>query len=136
MKLPILIATTACVMLGACASSPDLRPTEAIARAENSISQADQAGARRYDPAALDSSKQKLMDAKAANDKGDQTKAIYLAQQAEVEAEMATAKGRTAEANKAAAEVRASTEALRAESSRERTVPTTPTTPTTRSTGE
>lgn len=127
MTLPILFATSACVLLGACASAPDLRPTEAIARAENSISQADQAGARRFDPAALDSSKQKVADAKVALDKGDQTQALHLAQQAEVEAEMATAKGRTAEANKAAAEIRASTEALRAESSRERTVPTTPT---------
>ncbi len=119
MKLQLLLASGTCLLLGACATQ-DLRSTEAIARAENSISQADQAGARRYDPAALDSSKKKLNDAKIAEDKGEQTQALYLAQQAELEAEMATAKGRTAEANKAAEEVRASTEALRTESARER----------------
>jgi hypothetical protein len=56
MKQLLLLAAGTGLLLGACASQ-DLRSTEAIARAENSISQADQAGARRYDPAALDSSK-------------------------------------------------------------------------------
>lgn len=124
MKLHLLSAASAGLLLVACASQ-DLRPTEAIARAENSISQADQAGARRYDPAALDSSRQKLAAAKSAGEKGDEELALQLAQQAELEAEMATAKGRTAEANKAADEVRASTEALRGESARQRPSSTT-----------
>lgn len=126
MKHELLLAAGTCLLLGACASQ-DLRSTEAMARAERSISQADQAGAGRHDPAALDSSRQKLADARTAEGKGDQTKALRLAQQAELEAEMATARGRTAEANKAADEVRASTEALRAESTRERSQPITPT---------
>lgn len=119
-----------CALLGACASN-EPRPTEAMTRAENSVNQADQAGARRYDPANLDSAQQKLSQARTAADKGDEAQANRLAQQAELDAELAAAKARSAESRKAAEEVRASTEALRSESQRQSSVPpsATPSTP-------
>ena len=116
MKLQLLLASGTCLLLGA------VRPRTCARRKPfraNSISQADQAGARRYDPAALDSSKKKLNDARIAEEKGEQTQALYLAQQAELEAEMATAKGRTAEADEAAEGARQHRGA-RTESARER----------------
>jgi hypothetical protein len=99
--------------LAACASTP--RPTEAIVRAETSVEQADQAGARRFDPGTLDTAKQELAQAKLAADKGQAAQASQLAQQAELDAELASARARSASAKQAAEEVRASTETLRAE---------------------
>jgi len=97
-----------------CSGNPP-RPTEAMTRAQTSIDQADQAEARRFDPANLDSAKEKLSQAKTAADKGDTRNANRLAEQAELDADLAAARGRSASAAKAAEEVRASTETLRAE---------------------
>jgi transposase-like protein len=104
--------------LAACASNAP-RPTEAMTRAETSVEQADQAGARRFDPATLDMSKQKLAQAKTAADKGDARTASQLSEQAELDAELAAARARSASAKTAAAEVRASLETLRAEIARQ-----------------
>lgn len=105
-------------LLGACASSPP-RPTEAIARAESSYEQADQAGGRRYDPANLDLARDKLAQAKAAADKGRMKEADRLAEQAEVDAELAAARARSATAQTAAQELRASLSTLRDETQRQ-----------------
>ena len=50
MKLQLLLASGTCLLLGACATQ-DLRSTEAIARAENSISQAEGSGQGIVEPA-------------------------------------------------------------------------------------
>jgi hypothetical protein len=99
--------------LAACVSTP--RPTEAIVRAETSVEQADQAGARRFDPGTLDTAKQELAQARIAADKGQAAKANQLAQQAELDAELAAGRARSASAKQAADEVRASIATLRAE---------------------
>jgi transposase-like protein len=104
--------------LSGCAS-PAPRPTEAMTRAESSVQQADQAGARRYDPGTLDASKDKLAQSKAAAERGDKRVAQELAEQAELDAELAAANARSENAQKAAAEVRASIETLRAEMARQ-----------------
>jgi hypothetical protein len=100
--------------MAACASNAP-RPTEAMTRAETSIEQADQAGARRFDPGTLDTAKNELAQAKAAADKGDALAANNFAERAELDAELAAARGRSASAKKAAEEVHASIETLRAE---------------------
>ncbi len=106
-----------CALTGCASSTP--RPTEAMTRAESSVQQADQAGARRYDPGTLDASKDKLAQSKAAAERGDKRVAQELAEQAELDAELAAATARSENAQKAAAEVRASIETLRAEMARQ-----------------
>lgn len=101
-----------------CATNAPL-PTVAMTRAETSIEQADQAGARRFDPGMLDSAKDKLARAKAAAAKGDAHSANLLAEQSELDAELAAARGRSANAKSAADEVKASLDALRAETARQ-----------------
>lgn len=110
-----LCAALAAATVG-CASTP--KPTEALARAQASYEQADQADARRYDAANLEAAKDKLAQANAAAEKGDMKKADWLAQQADVDAQLAAAHARTASAQKAAEEVRASIAALRTETRR------------------
>jgi hypothetical protein len=106
-----------CALTGCATSTP--QPTEAMTRAESSVQQADQAGARRYDPGTLDASKDKLAKSKAAAERGDKRGAEQFAEQAELDAELAAATARSENAQKAAAEVRASIETLRAEMARQ-----------------
>lgn len=109
------IATLAAALcaLAACATSKP--PTEAMTRASTTVEQADQAGARRFDPGTLDSAKDKLARAKVAAAKGDSVTANNLAEQAQLDAELASARARGATAKQAADEVRASIETLRSE---------------------
>jgi Domain of unknown function (DUF4398) len=104
-------------VVAACATQQPV-PNEALARAEQSVEQADQAGARRFDPGNLDAAKEKLAQARAAAQKGDKRNATLLAEQAELDAELAAAHGRSGSAKIAADELRASLETLRAETTR------------------
>jgi hypothetical protein len=106
-----------CALTGCATTTP--QPTEAMTRAESSVQQADQAGARRYDPGTLDASKDKLTKSKAAAERGDKRAAEQFAEQAQLDAELAAATARSENAQKAAAEVRASIETLRAEMARQ-----------------
>lgn len=110
-------AIALCAFAG-CASTPP-QPTAAMTRAESSVEQADQAGGRRLDAGTLDSAEDKLAGAKTAADKGDSRTANQLAEQAELDAELAAARARNTNAKKAAEEVRASLETLRAEIARQ-----------------
>jgi Domain of unknown function (DUF4398) len=115
-KLGIL--TLAIGALAGCATTPP-PPTVAMTRAETSVEQADQAGARRYDPGTLDTSKEKMAASRNEAQKGNKLAANQLAEQAELDAELAAATARSASAKKAADEVKASTETLRAEIARQ-----------------
>jgi len=118
MNIPLLgLSIGALCALAGCASSAP-RPTEAMTRAETSVEQADQAGARRFDPGRLDTSKDKLAKSKIAAERGDQRLANDLAEQAELDAELSAANARSESAKKAAEEVRASIATLRAEIAR------------------
>jgi hypothetical protein len=114
MNIKLATLAAALCALAACASSAP-RPTEAMTRASTTVEQADQAGARRFDPGTLDSAKDKLAQAKVAADKGDSVTANNLAEQAQLDAELAAARARGATAKQAADEVRASIETLRSE---------------------
>lgn len=118
--LPNMIIAPLLGLAAGCATPPP-PSTEILARAEQSVEQADQAGARRFDPGNLDSAKEKLDRARTAAKKGDQKLAAQLAEQAELDAELAAARGRSASATLAADELRASLEALRSESTRPQT---------------
>jgi hypothetical protein len=118
MKTTIGMITVALSALAGCASTPK-EPSAAVSRAEVSVDQADQAGARRYDPGTLDTSKEKLGQAKAAALKGNAMASDQLAEQAQLDAELAAATARAANAKKAADEVKASTATLRGEIARQ-----------------
>jgi hypothetical protein len=112
-----LAALCAAAALAGCASSGP-RPDEQIARADASIAQADQAGARQYSGAEFDMARDKAKEAHRLADKGDNDPARQLAEQAELDAELAAAQSRAKATQKAAAEVQAGTESLREETSR------------------
>jgi hypothetical protein len=89
-----------------------------MVRAQSSYEQADQAGARRYDPGNLNSAREKLAQANTAAERNDMRRAEWLARQAELDADLAGAHARAVIAETAAQEQRASISALRDETRR------------------
>ncbi len=114
------VAVLALVSVAGCASGPP-RPDEALARAEASVAQAEQAGARTYSGVEFDQSRDKLNNARRLADAGKHAQAAQLAEQAEVDADLAAARSRHATADKAAKEVAAATQTLRDEIKRQQT---------------
>jgi Domain of unknown function (DUF4398) len=110
-------ALLAAAALTGCASSSP-RPDEQLARADASIAQADQAGARQYSGAEFDKARDKAKEARRLADKGDNAPARVMAEQAELDAELAAAASRAKSTQKAAAEVQAGTQTLREETTR------------------
>ena len=104
----------AIVGLAACASSPI--PNEKIAVAQASVARAEQSGAPEYAPVELSTARDKLQRAqKAAADNEDQP-ATMLAEQADVDAQLAEATAQEHKSQKAATELDASLHALSVES--------------------
>ena len=115
-----VIASLATFAVGCASTAP--KPFAALAKAEASIEQAKRADARRFDPANLDQAKQKLTAARADAQKRDSKsldRSRRLAEQAELDAELASANATAAAADVAAKEVNASIDALRSETNRE-----------------
>lgn len=110
-------AVLAAAALAGCASSAP-RPDEQLARADASIAQAEQAGARQYSGTEFDSARDKAREARRLADQGDNAEARVLAEQAELDAELAAASSRAKSTQKAAAEVQAATQTLREETAR------------------
>lgn len=104
-------------ILCACASGPD-RPFQDLARAEASIEQADQTGAREYGATELAAAREKLAKARAAADSDDNVVASRYAKEAAVDAELATAITRNRKAELAVEELNRSIETLREEIAR------------------
>jgi hypothetical protein len=101
----------AALMLGSCASIPP--PLAEIARSDAAISAAQQANATDYAPLELGSAQQKLKHARAAMAAEDYITARRLAEQAEVEAQLAQAKSQSATAQQSLQQVRESIRVLR-----------------------
>jgi hypothetical protein len=108
---------TAIVLSAAgCATTPV--PNEKIAVAKSSVQRAEQSGAPDLAPVEMAAARDKLARAeKAAADRNAVT-ATQLAEQANVDAELAEATARQQRSHKAAAEFDASMQALRSESMR------------------
>jgi len=99
-------------------------PTSEMAQARASVGEAQQTGAREYAAVALESAMSNLRKAEQALNDGDNLKAQDLAVRARLDAELAEAKMRSGQAQKAEKEVRASIESMRQEVERaRRTVP-------------
>jgi len=107
-----------CVVAVGCASEGP-KPSDELTKAHTVVEQADKGGtAQRYAAADLQRAHDELSDA----DRYDATKkydeARYYAQRAEVDADVAVARGNSAEAQKAAADVAQANNALKQETQR------------------
>jgi len=115
-------AITVC-LLSACGSVSDLTK-ERLARTETSVQQAQQSiGNSEVGAMDLQRARDTLAQAQAALKDKNEQQAVRLAQQAQLDAELAVAKSQSAAARKAADEVQASTQTLREEASRTTTPP-------------
>lgn len=106
----------AMLVLAACASSPI--PNEKIAVARASVQRAEQSGAPELAPVELSTARDKLQRAEKAAADHDAEPATMLAEQANVDAELAEATAQEHRSHKAEMELEASLEALRQEANR------------------
>jgi len=97
--------------VGGCASTPV--PNEKIAVAQASLQRAEQNGAPEYAPVELATARDKLARAQAAAAHHDELPATQLAEQANVDAQLAEATASEKQSAKAAAQFDASLQALR-----------------------
>ncbi len=112
------VAVCAALFMGlaACASSPV--PDEKIAVARASVQRAEQSGAPELAPVELATARDKLQRAEKAAANHDAQPATVLAEQANVDAELAEATAQAHRSHSAAVELDASLAALRQEASR------------------
>ena len=116
----ILSTTGALVCLGAagCASE-GAKPTDELTKAHTVVEQADKGGnAQRYAAADLQRAHDELSDADRLDGQRKYDEARYFAQRAEVDADVAVARGNSAEAQKGAADVTQGNNALQQETQR------------------
>jgi len=100
----------------ACAATP--MPTDKLAVAKNSVDRAEQAQAAQFAPVELTSARNKLAAAQAAADKRDADVAARMADQAEVDAQLAEYTARARQQERLASEMDASLRDLRNETLR------------------
>jgi hypothetical protein len=103
--------------LAACASGPV--PLEQLAVAKESVQRAEQAGATELAPVELSTARDKLQRAEQAAQNHQGQVATRLADQANVDAQLAEATAREHKSHQADIELEASLQALRQESSHE-----------------
>jgi len=107
------IGFAAVVTIAGCASVPP--PTEQIAVSKQAVSNATSAGGNEFAPAEMRAAQDKLDRAIQAMTAEDYKNARLLAEQAQVDAQLAAAKARSAKAQKAGASVQEGSEVLRKE---------------------
>ncbi len=100
----ISLTAVAAVLVAGCASIP--APTEQIAVSKAAVDNATSAGGNEFAPVLLQSALEKLNAAERAMAEEKNLKARQLAEQAEVDAQLAAATARAAKAQKAASELR------------------------------
>lgn len=109
----ILPAIALLIMLSGCASTP--APTEQMAVSAAAVGKAGDAGAGEAAPVEMQMAREKLDKAKVAMTKEEFDDARRLAEQAQVDAQLAEAKSRSGTARKAAGELREGIRVLREE---------------------
>lgn len=108
------VGCAAAAMAAGCASTPV--PNEQIAVAKDSVQRAEQAGAPQFAPVELAAARDKLARAEKAVIDGKKAPATDLAEQANIDAQLAEATADSQKSHKAAAEFDASMQALRSAS--------------------
>jgi hypothetical protein len=116
----VLAIAASLAAVSACATSPD-RPYQELARAEAGIEQAEQSGAREFGASELDAARDKLAKARAAADSNDNLAAARYAEEAALDANLATAITRSRKAELSVEELNKSIETLRQEITRNQT---------------
>lgn len=111
----LTFAATA-ALVGACASRPP--PTEQMAVAHAAVTHAMNAGAQEAAPGDMRTARDKLERAKQAMANKENGMALHLAQQAQVDAQLAEAKAHADKARKAAEAVQDGNSVLREEMNR------------------
>jgi hypothetical protein len=107
-----------CVAAVGCASE-GVKPSDELTKAHTVVEQADKGGnAQRYAAADLQRAHDELSDADRYDGQKKYDEARYFAQRAEVDADVAVARGNSAEAQKAAADVAQSNNTLQQETQR------------------
>ncbi len=107
----IALGVAAIAAVGGCASTPV--PDEKIAVAQAALQRAEQNGAPEYAPVELATARDKLARAQAAQARHDELPATQLAEQANIDAQLAEATAAEKQSAKAAAQFDASLQALR-----------------------
>jgi len=105
--------TVAAVIIVGCASLP--APTEQMAMSKLTVSNAGSAGGNEFAPLQFKSAQDKMDAAERAMVKEDYLSARQLAEQAQADAELASAMARSAKAQKAAGSLREGIRVLRQE---------------------
>jgi hypothetical protein len=111
-------AFSAMFALSAAAYAASPIPAERIAVAKSSLQRAEQSGAPEYAPVEMAAARDKLARAERAAADHNKEAATQLAEQADVDAQLAEASAQRQKSHKAAAEFDASMQALRQESLR------------------
>ena len=107
-----------CVVAVGCASEGP-KPSDELTKAHTVVEQADKGGnAQRYAAADLQRAHDELSDADRYDAQKKYDEARYYAQRAEVDADLAVARGNSGEAQKAAADVAQSNSTLQQETQR------------------
>ncbi len=106
-----------CVVASGCASETP-KPTDELTKAHTVVEQADKGNAQRYAAADLQRAHDELSQAERADAKKDYREARYMAQRAEVDADVAVARGNSAEAQQAAQQIKESNTTLKQEAQR------------------
>ena len=122
MSLRTLILSTTgalvCLSAAGCATE-GVKPTDELTKAHTVVEQADKGGnAQRYAAADLQRAHDELSDADRLDGQRKYDEARYFAQRAEVDADVAVARGNSGEAQKAAADVAQSNNTLQQETQR------------------
>ncbi len=110
-----VLAVSAALFLGGCASTKGAQPVAELTTARAAITQAEAAGAGQLAPVELLSARDKLVRADAAVRTEQFDQARRLAEQAAADAELAERKARADRARKAAAELERSNATLKQE---------------------
>jgi hypothetical protein len=108
----------ACLSAAGCATEGP-KPNDELTKARTVVEQADKGGnAQRYAAADLQRAHDELSDAERLSGQRKYDEARYFAQRAEVDADVAVARGNSAEAQKAAADVTRANSTLQQETQR------------------
>jgi len=113
------IAVAAAILMSACASTPPVAaPTEQMALSRSAISSASSAGGSEYAPVQFKSAIDKMDSAERAMGAKDYGLARQMAEQAQVDAQLAASAARAGKAQKAADALRQSDQILKKELNR------------------
>lgn len=106
-----VVLFSAVIALTACGSSPP-KPDAVMIKAQTAVVQAQNANTRQYAAVDLNNAMTKLQAAQDAEAKGNYKQAKSLAEEAEVDAQLAMAKAQSAKAEEAATQIQQSNKAL------------------------